>query len=285
MERKRAIVTGASRGIGYGIAACLAREGYDLAVSYTTKAEGAQALAEEVSKKYGAKCSCFQASLEKPGAGVELFSKCIQALGGLDLLVNNAGVTILENFLDLTPSSLEKMLNLDFINYLLMMQAAARYMVQNHVRGNIINITSSRGERAYPGDSIYGGLKAGLNRAVQSIALDLSPYGIRVNNVAPGAIRIRSKEEVAALGFGDFWEELGKRIPLNRSGEPKDIGEAVAFLASDRASYITGITLRVDGGLILPGMPEYLGPGDKAEGWGKSSSKFAKGCLKNNEKE
>ena len=80
----------------------------------------------------------------------------------------------------------------------MMMQAAARYMVKNKVRGNLINITSSRGERAYAGDFLYGGLKAGLNRAIQSIALDLAPYGIRVNNVAPGAIRVRDKQELAA---------------------------------------------------------------------------------------
>jgi len=145
-----------------------------------------------------------------------------------------------------------------------LMQAAARHMAEHGVRGSLINITSTRGERAYPGDSVYGGLKAGLNRAVQSIALDLAPYGIRVNNVAPGAVRVRSNAEAAAAGFAGFWDKLGERIPLGRSGEPGDVGEAVAFLASDRASYITGTTLRVDGGLILPGMPE----NPSAAGWG-----------------
>lgn len=171
MERKKAVVTGASRGIGKGIARCLAREGYDLAVSYATQREEAQTLSRELEEKYGGKCFFFQASLERPGAGVELLEKSVEALGGLDLLVNNAGVTRFENLLDMTPEVFDLLFNLDFKNYILMMQAAARYMVRHKVRGSLVNITSSRGERAYAGDFLYGGLKAGLNRAIQSIAL------------------------------------------------------------------------------------------------------------------
>ena len=99
MERKKAVVTGASRGIGNGIARCLAREGYDLAISYATKQEEAQKLANELQETYGGKCFYFQASLEKEGVGVELLKKSVEALGGLDLLVNNAGVTRFENIL------------------------------------------------------------------------------------------------------------------------------------------------------------------------------------------
>lgn len=104
-------------------------------------------------------------------AGLGLLEKSVEALGGLDLLVNNAGVTRFENLLDMTPEVFDLLFNLDFKNYILMMQAAARYMVRHKVRGSLVNITSSRGERAYAGDFPYGGLKAGLNRAVQSIAL------------------------------------------------------------------------------------------------------------------
>lgn len=117
------------------------------------------------------KCFFFQASLERPGAGLGLLEKSVEALGGLDLLVNNAGVTRFENLLDMTPEVFDLLFNLDFKNYILMMQAAARYMVRHKVRGSLVNITSSRGERAYAGDFLYGGLKAGLNRAIQSIAL------------------------------------------------------------------------------------------------------------------
>ena len=209
MERKKAVVTGASRGIGKGIARCLAREGYDLAISYATQREEAQNLVEELQVQYGGKYFCFQASLEQEDAGVKLLEESVKALGGLDLLVNNAGVTRFENILDLTPEIFNLLWNLDFKNYILMMQAAAKYMVQHQVRGCLINITSSRGERAYAGDFLYGGLKAGLNRAVQSIALDLAPYGIRANNVAPGATRVRER----LPGETDFWDELGQKIP------------------------------------------------------------------------
>ena len=157
MERKKAIVTGASRGIGRGIARVLAREGYDLAISYSTKQAEGEAVAESLKKEYGGECFCFQASLEQPGAGVELLEKSVEALGGLDLLVNNAGVTRFENILDMTPEVFELLFRLDFQNYILMMQAAARHMVKHRVHGSLVNITSTRGERAYAGDFLYGG--------------------------------------------------------------------------------------------------------------------------------
>ncbi len=266
---KKAIVTGASRGIGRGIALALAADGYDLAISYSTKSEDADTLAAEIAEKYSRKCFCFQATLQNKGAGAELFGKAVEALGGLDLLVNNAGVTIFEQLQDLTEENLEMLFGLDFRNYVMMMHEAAKYMIAHGTRGCIINVTSSRGERGYPGDGIYGGVKAGLNRAIQSFALDVAPYGIRINNVAPGAIAVRSPEENKKNGEEQrtkFYSELGGRIPMGRMGAPADIGQMVAFLASDKASYVTGVTVRVDGGLILPGMPEItpegMNPGD-----------------------
>jgi NAD(P)-dependent dehydrogenase (short-subunit alcohol dehydrogenase family) len=255
---KKAIVTGASRGIGRGIALKLAEQGYDIAFNYASQEGDAAKTAGEIEKR-GRRAYYFQASLEREGAGVELFNNCVEKLQGLNLLVNNAGITRFQSLLDLTEEQMDFLINLDFKNYLIMSREAARYMVKQGVRGGIINITSSRGERAYPGDGVYGGMKAGLNRAIQSFALDLAPYGIRINNIAPGAIRVRSGEETArALPESkiNFWDELGADIPLERSGLPEDIGGAAAFLASDDASYITGVTLRVDGGLILAGMPE-----------------------------
>lgn len=290
MMSKKAIVTGGSRGIGKGIALVLAKEGYDVAISYSTKVDAAEAVAKEI-EALGQKCYYFQANLDKDGVANELFDKCVEALGGLDLLVNNAGLTICEPIQKLTEEKLDHLLNLDFRSFILMMRNATRYMIDHGIKGNIINITSSRGERAYPECGIYCGLKAGLNHAIKAFALDVSGYGIRINNVAPGATRVRSKDEIAAQTSGgpmdyywrdeyndkskpittDFWDELSDSIPLMRAGTPEDIGNAVAFLASDKASYITGITLRVDGGLILPGMPEGFGGkgGVGAGGWGR----------------
>lgn len=267
---KKAIVTGASRGIGKGIAMCLATEGYDLAISYASKKEEAEKVAEQIRETYHTRCLIYQASLQEKGAGKALFDQAVSDLGGLDLLVNNAGLTIFESLQEIKEETLDLLINLDFKNYILMMREAANYMIASGTKGNIINITSSRGEQSYPEDGLYGGLKAGLNRAICSFALDVSQYGIRINNVAPGAIRIRTREELIEGGnvaMADFWDELGNRIALGRSGLPEDIGHAVAFLASDKASYITGTTLRVDGGLILPGMPEMITEGLKPGEW------------------
>lgn len=267
---KKVIITGASRGIGKGIAMCLAAEGYDLAISYASKKEEAEKVAEQIRETYHTRCLIYQAALQEKGAGKALFDRAVADLGGLDLLVNNAGLTIFESLQEIKEETLDLLINLDFKNYILMMREAANYMIASGTKGNIINITSSRGEQSYPEDGLYGGLKAGLNRAICSFALDVSQYGIRINNVAPGAIRIRTREELIEGGnvaMADFWDELGNRIALGRSGLPEDIGHAVAFLASDKASYITGTTLRVDGGLILPGMPEMITEGLKPGEW------------------
>ncbi len=266
---KKAIVTGGSRGIGRGIAFKLAEAGYDVAISYATASASADAVKERIEKEYGQRCFVYQVDLTDPDNAQPFIRRAIRDLGGLDLLVNNAGLTIEGSIADMPVDKVDKLINLDFKAYIHNMQAASRYMVSRGIKGSIINITSSRGERAYPGDTVYGAVKAALNRAIQSIALDLAPYGVRVNNVAPGATQVRSKEEMKAaikewadLGIDvsemgdDPFGELGERIPLGRIGTPEDIGNAIVFLASEKASYITGITLRVDGGLILSGEPE-----------------------------
>lgn len=144
---------------------------------------------------------------------------------------------------------------------MLLSKYAVREMIAQGIPGNIIFITSSRGERAYPKDSIYGSMKAALIRAAQSLALEWAPHGIRVNCVAPGAT-VHKPDQSAED------EPLGRKIPLGRLGTPSDIGEAIAWLCSDAASYITGINLRIDGGLILPGMPEDTSP-EAGYGWGR----------------
>lgn len=274
MEIKKAIVTGGSRGIGRGIAYKLAEAGYDIAINYSTASEAALEVKKNIEDIFGRRCFVYQASLEKRDAGQPFIRQAAKDLGGLDLLVNNAGVTLEGSILDMEIDKIDYLINLNFRTYLLNMQTAARYMIKRGIKGNIVNITSSRGERAYPEDSIYGGIKAALNRAIQSAALDLAPLGIRVNNIAPGAIQVRTPSEIleliaeAEIGeidtSGDPFKELGDRIPLARIGQPSDIGDAVIFLASDKASYITGTTLRIDGGLILAGMPEWMPQGVKS---------------------
>ncbi|NLV91770.1 MAG: SDR family oxidoreductase [Firmicutes bacterium] len=259
---RTALVTGGSRGIGRGIALTLAQKGYDVALTYATARDSALEVARLIQDEYDRECYVMQASLEDPRIPAQVVQWAIESLGHLDVLVNNAGVTILGSITEMEPEKMDYLINLNFKAYLLAAQEAAKHMIAHGIPGNIIFISSTRGERAYPRDWLYGGLKAAINRATQAIALDLAPHGIRVNSVAPGATQIREPQPGAP-----YVDYLAKRIPLGRKGTPQDIGNAVAWLCSEKASYITGITLKVDGGLILPGMPEH--PGQHVDqGWG-----------------
>ena len=137
---------------------------------------------------------------------------------------------------------------------------AGRIMGENNIKGNIIFISSCRGIRAFPYDELYGGLKAGLIRAIQTFALDLAPYGIRANCVSPGPIRVRTSEEMREEGVCEQeiedLDNLWKQLPLERMGTPEDIANAVAFLASDQASYITGGKFGCRWSCITSGIPE-----------------------------
>jgi NAD(P)-dependent dehydrogenase (short-subunit alcohol dehydrogenase family) len=172
-------------------------------------------------------------------------------MGRIDLMVcNAANGGVRGSILTITPEYLNSVYALNYRNYILCSAAAARYMVADKIPGNIIFITSTHGDRAYPDDFLYGSLKAGIQRAAESMACDLGSYGIKVNCIAPGCIW-PIPEGVPQPPFAT------ECIPLQRVGTAKEIGELVAFLASDAGSYITGMTIKQDGGLILPGMYEW----------------------------
>lgn len=274
MEAKGAVVSGGSRGIGRGIALALARKGYDVAISYASAEEEAIKTAEMVRNETGRRCFVYHVRLEEKDAAQRFVEEAARALGRIDLLVNNASNTDKHfSLLDYGDQDLDYMLNLNLRAYILAARTAARLMVRDGNPGAILFITSMRADRAFPNDSIYGGIKSGIARMVQSWALDLAPYGIRVNCVAPGAISVRSREEFLRDGCSEqaIAERirLGDKVPLGRLGNVEDIANAVVFLASDEAGYITGISLRVDGGLALPGMPESAMPeGCEDCGWG-----------------
>ncbi|MDQ0915027.1 SDR family NAD(P)-dependent oxidoreductase [Paenibacillus sp. V4I5] len=249
MSGKTALVTGGSRGIGRGIALAMAARGYDIAICHWKDADNAHLTAREIENQLNRQCVVFEGNLEEEEEPLKLAKEAIRTLGHLDVLVNNAGVTIFQNAANMELEKINRLLHLDLRAPLLLMQLVSSHMIEHGVRGSILNITSTRGERAYPGDAVYGGVKAALTRVTASIALDLAPYGIRVNCIAPGAIQTNDNRS-------DYYRKFGQRIPLERPGTPEDIGKAAVWLTSDEASYITGTTIRVDGGLILPGMPE-----------------------------
>ena len=259
--QKTALVTGGSSGIGQGIAEVLAEEGYDVAITYGKNPEGAEVTKAAI-EALGRRCFVYQASLQEADVPEKTVKQAIADLGHIDLLVNNAGRSTRESILTVKAENLDYLYDLNYRGYLLTTGAVARHMVLNKIRGSIIFITSSRAERAYPNDLLYGGLKAALKRSCESIAMELSQFGIRVNCVAPGATQVRED--------GGRWQNsLGVRIPMERIGTPRDDGHVVAFLASEKASYITGVTVRVDGGLILPGMPEGNFEDAQQRGWGR----------------
>lgn len=250
-QRKKAFITGGSRGIGRGIVRVLADAGYDIAFTYNSEAAEAETLREEIAGK-GAACFCYQASLERQGVPQEVTERAISDMGGIDLLVCNAGLTKHNDLLSLKQELVDFVYALNYRAYLMCASTAAKDMAAKGVKGSIIFITSTRGIRAYPEDAIYGGMKAALNRSAESMALDMAPYGIRVNCVAPGATAVRGSFTEEELSAGSF----AQKIPLGRKGSPDEVGHLVKYLASDEAAYITGTTVKIDGGLILPGMPE-----------------------------
>ncbi len=253
---KTALVTGGSHGIGQGIAVVLAEKGFDVVITYRSRPEGAEETRVAV-EALGRRCVVLKAELSQADAPQRVVDEAYDALGRLDLVVcNAANPGGRGSLLTATAERVDTLYASNFRNYILTAGAGARYMVRDGVKGGIIFITSSRAQRAYPDDYLYGGFKAGIERACQSMALDLSAYGIRVNCVAPGCIW-------PGHGIPEGREEhdfLREGVPLHRSGTPREVGEAVAYLASEAAGYVTGISLRVDGGLILPGMREGTEP-------------------------
>jgi NAD(P)-dependent dehydrogenase (short-subunit alcohol dehydrogenase family) len=248
---KKAFVTGGSRGIGRGIVRMLADAGYDIAFTYNTRLDEAETLKAETAAK-GGRCFFYQASLQYPDVAEAVTEKAARDLGGIDLMVCNAGLTRHNDLLHLEGELIDFVYNLNYRSYLLCAKVAANDMTARGEKGCIIFIASTRGIRAHPEDAIYGGMKAALIRSVESLALDMAPRGIRVNCVAPGAIEVRGSFSPEALSRGNF----PKKIPLGRKGAPDEVGRLVRFIASDEAAYMTGNTVKLDGGLILPGIAE-----------------------------
>jgi len=242
LKDKIAIVTGASKGIGAGIAKHLASEGAQVAVNYSSSKEGADRVVEEIVRK-GGKAIAVHANISQPKDIQQLFAKTKEAFGRVDILVNNAGVYEFASLDDVTPEQFHKMFDLNVLGLILASQQAVKYFPETG--GTIINISSLASVSAPATSTIYSATKAAVDAVTKALSKELGPRNIRVNSVNPGVIET---EGAADLINADFRKSIESRTPLGRIGQPQDIAPAVAFLASDEASWITGDTLFITGG-------------------------------------
>ena len=242
---KVALVTGASKGIGAGIAKELAAQGASVIVNYATSKQGAETVVAEIVKA-GGNAVAIGGSVAKSAEIATLFAEAIKAYGRLDILVNNAGVYAFSPLEAITEEAIQHMFGTNVTGLLLVTQAAVALFPPEG--GSVINIGSIVSETTPPMSAIYSGTKGAVDVITRVFAKELGARNIRVNAVNPG---LTVTEGVRTAGFetGDFAEGAVKQTPLGRLGTPQDIATAVAFLASDDACWITGSLLQVGGGL------------------------------------
>lgn len=253
LQGRRALVTGANSGIGRAIAIRLALEGADVAVNYRTRPEDADAVVKEIAG-LGTKGIAVQADVSNEQQVDAMFARAVTELGGLDILVNNAGMETYHPFLEMPLDAWRQVIDVDLTGAFICAQRAARQMVESGNGGAIVNITSVHQIIPWGGFSHYCAAKAGLDMLTKTAALELATKNVRVNTVAPGAIKTPINQNV--WGDPDGLRDLLRKIPTKRMGETDEIAKVVAFLCSDEASYVTGATLYVDGGMTL--YPEFL---------------------------
>jgi NAD(P)-dependent dehydrogenase (short-subunit alcohol dehydrogenase family) len=233
-----AIVTGADTGIGWAIARRLQSDGFALGFHTRDGADDARARFEEISSR--GQAEWLVADLSDPELPERLVAQAASALDGLDLLVNNAGVTSAKPVLELTAADFDKIFSVDVRAAFLLAVASARQMKERG-GGVIVNVTSVHEHIPRPGFGLYAPAKAALGMLTRSLALELASDGIRVVAVAPGAIATERNKEA---------EELAPEIPLGRAGEADEVAAVVSYLASDEARYVTGTSVVIDGGMI-----------------------------------
>jgi 3-oxoacyl-[acyl-carrier protein] reductase len=246
LSGKVAVVTGASKGIGAAIATHLAAEGAAVVVNYSSSKEGAERVVKEITSKDG-KAVAVQANVAKKAEIQRLFADAVKAFGRLDILVNNAGVYEFMPLADVTEEHFHKQFDLNVLGLLLASQEAAKHF--GSAGGSIINISSVASTSTPPTTSVYSATKAAVDAITKTLAKELGPRKIRVNAINPGMIET---EGVHAMGImeSDFRKQTEAQTPLGRIGQPKDIGPAAVFLASEDAAWITGETIHVSGGLV-----------------------------------
>jgi 3-oxoacyl-[acyl-carrier protein] reductase len=242
---KVAVVTGASKGIGAGIALRLAAEGAAVVVNYSSSREGADRVVAEITGS-GGKAVAVQANLSKPADVQNLFAETKKAFGRVDVLVNNAGIYEFSPLESVTPEHFHKQFDLNVLGLLLASQEAAKLMGPDG--GSIVNISSVVSRSPVAGGSVYSATKGAVDALTRALAAELGPKKIRVNTVNPGMVETEGAHGAGIIG-SDFRKTVESQTPLGRIGQPKDIAPAVVYLASEDSAWVTGETLFVSGGM------------------------------------
>lgn len=248
LANKVAIVTGGSTGIGADIVRRLAQEGAAVTLDYAANATAANAVAGEVGAQ-GGQALVIQADIAHVADVQRLISATVERFGRVDILVNNAGIERPQSFLDVTSDVWDQQIGVDLKGAFFATQAFARQIMAQGGGGCVVNISSVHEDLPMVGNAVYCAAKGGLRMLARTLATELAPHGIRIVNVGPGAIA--TPINAATLADPAKTKALLAEIPLGRIGKPADISSAVAWLVSDEASYITGTTLFIDGGLMV----------------------------------
>lgn len=261
LKGQKALVTGASSGIGEGVARLLGAAGAAVVVNYVTNAEAAQRVANEI-KATGVNAMAIRADVSKEDEVKAMFTEMLEAWGTIDILVNNAGLQRDAPFTEMTLEQWNFVLAVNLTGMFLCSREAAREMIRRGIRpevsraaGKIICISSVHEKIPWTGHVNYAASKGGVMLFMQTVAQELAPHRIRVNSIGPGAIQTPINR--AAWETPEALNALLKLIPYGRIGVPEDIGKAAVWLASDDSDYVQGQTLFVDGGMTLyPGFAE-----------------------------
>ena len=247
---KKAFVTGGKRRIGRGIALAFAEAGCDVGINDLHDDDDAQQTLQLI-RDMGREAEFFAADISDSTQVETMFKAFLDRFGRIDILANNPYGGTGQPFLELTEDNWDKNIDIGLKGFYLCSQQAARAMVAQGDGGAIVSTSSVHGRRAWKTDTAYGAAKAGVLRLTESMAVDLGEYGIRCNAILPGHMDTNHEYNTPAPALGSIKKNYYDDIPLRRRGTPEDIGRAAAFLCSPAAGCITGVSLPVDGGLLV----------------------------------